>query len=604
MLEQLQTIDAVYKDARPMDTVERIKGILDEYGIRTVVTWGESNVPNCYSLRVNIEGTRVGTNGKGVTKEFALASGYGEFMERLQQGLIWRNKVQTEGNVSSSDAQSQPVSAEMLLERNPGWYAAYCQKLRRLTGISLTEKQIMAQYADGEGNVRATPFYCVTSGTTEYVPAELIKGVYGTNGGAAGNTLEEAIVQAISEIVERSHKLRVIFEGISVPEIPETVLQTCPIAYEIIGYLRNNGYRVIIKDCSLGTKFPVVCVCLVNTKTGKYHTHFGAHPNFEVALQRTLTETFQGRNIKHITRHEGFYYPTDNTFELRYLMTELVKGTSEKPPQFFFGRSEQPYSHAAGFSGRNNSECLRECINFFKEQGYDVLVRDSSCLGFPTCQVIVPGYSEALPHRLSSKYNDMRYHNYAKKTLRNPVTAGPEDMLGLMMYIMERNKYSISGMDSFLAESGIPACLTPAEEVRLMNLSLAYVSYSQGKKKDAVTYIGKALLTEDLEEEEYLICLKRYLSLQLNGYGPENIKDTLTFLHKPETVGRLYEHLDKRENPLNELVLRCDMQCRSDCRLYGLCKQKQADELVQLIINKSREVDQSKLIGYLKTVCQ
>lgn len=126
MLEQLQTIDAVYKDARPMDTVERIKGILDEYGIRTVVTWGESNVPNCYSLRVNIEGTRVGTNGKGVTKEFALASGYGEFMERLQQGLIWRNKVQTEGNVSSSDAQSQPGSAEMLLERNPGWYAAYC----------------------------------------------------------------------------------------------------------------------------------------------------------------------------------------------------------------------------------------------------------------------------------------------------------------------------------------------------------------------------------------------------------------------------------------------------------------------------------------------
>ena len=604
MLEQLQTVDAVYKDARPMDTVERIKGILDEYGIRTVVTWGESNVPNCYSLRVNIEGTRVGTNGKGVTKEFALASGYGEFMERLQQGLIWRNKVQTEGNVSSSDAQSQPVSAEMLLERNPGWYAAYCQKLRQLTGISLTEKQIMGQYTDSEGNVQATPFYCVTSGTTEYLPAELIKAVYGTNGGAAGNTLEEAIVQAISEIVERSHKLRVIFEEIAVPEIPEAVLKTCPIAYEIIGYLRDSGYRVIIKDCSLGTKFPVVCVCLINTKTGKYHTHFGAHPNFEIALQRTLTETFQGRNIKHITRHEDFYYPTDNTFELRYLMTELVKGTAEKPPHFFFACTDQPYNDATGFSGSNNRECLKECVAFFKEQGYDVLVRDCSCLGFPTCQVLIPGYSEALPHRLSSKYNDMRYHNYAKKTLRNPVAAGPEDMLGLMMYIMERNKYSISGMDSFFAESGIPARLSPEQESYLMNISLAHVSYTLGKKKDVVTYLGQILRADHPAEEDYLICVKRYLSLQLNGYKPEQIKDTLTFLHTPEIVCRLYDHLDKKENPLNELVLRCDMQCRSDCRLYGLCKQKQADELVQLIINKSREVDQSKLIGYLKTVCQ
>lgn len=600
MIDTITAAEAGYKDARPTDTVEKIKAILGRYGIETEECWSNSDVPHCYSLRINIVGTSIGANGKGINKEFALASGYGELIERFQQGLIWRNKVQIDGNVSSSDAQSVPVCAEALLQRNLRWYEAYARKLQQLTGISLTEKQIMAQYADRDGNVQATPFYCVNTATTEYLPAELIKAVYGTNGGAAGNTIEEAIVQAISEIVERSHKLRVIFEEIAVPEIPEEVLQSCPVAYEIIGFLRSSGYRVVIKDCSLGTKFPVVCVCLVNCKTGKYHTHFGAHPNFEIALQRTLTETFQGRNIKHITRHEDFYYTADNTFELRYLMTELVKGTSEKPPRFFFRQSEQPYSPSVGFSGGNNRECLKECFDFFREQGYDILVRDCSCLGFPTCQVIIPGYSEALPHRLSPKYNDMRYHNYAKKALQNPVCAGPEDLLGLMMHIVERNKHNIAGMDGFLAESGIPAVLPREEEAYLMNVSLAHVSYSLRKYKDAITYINQILYSESPEEEEYLICVKRYLSLQVNGYKPEEIEKTLMFLHNPETVHRLYSHLNSKQNPLNELVLRCDMQCQPHCRLYGRCKKKHTDELVQLIIDKSKEVDQSKLIEYLQ----
>lgn len=602
MSDCITIADAEYKDAHPIDTISRIKGILGQYGIETEEFWSESDVPHCYSLRINIVGTTIGANGKGITKEFALASGYGELIERLQQGLIWRNKVQVDGNVTSSDAQSQPVSAEALLAKKPHWYAAFSQKLNQLTGISLTEKQIMAQYTDRNGNVQATPFYCVNTGTTEYLPAELIKAVYGTNGGAAGNTREEALVQAISEIVERSHKLRVIFEDIAVPEIPDDVLQTCPVAYEIIGFLRNNGYRVIIKDCSLGTKFPVVCVCLVNSQTGKYHTHFGAHPNFEIALQRTLTETFQGRNIKRITNHEDFYFSADNTFALSYLMTELVKGTSQKPPSFFFRQSEQPYSHSVGFAGVNNRDCLKECFDFFRNQGYDVLVRDASCLGFPTCQVIIPGYSEALPHRLSPQYNDMRYHNYAKKALQNPVAANLEDQLGLMMHIVERNKHAIAGMEGFLSESGIPAVLSAGEENNLMNISLAHVSYTLRKYEDTISYINQVIRAGNAENEEYLLCVKRYLSLQVHGYKPDEIEKTLVFLHKPETVQRLYAHLNNKKNPLNDLVLRCDMQCRPDCRLYGRCKKKQTDELVQLIVNKSKEVDQSELIAYLNTI--
>lgn len=57
---------------------------------------------------------------------------------------------------------AQKAEPQAGLRRNasakPPWYEAYARKLHQLTGISLTEKQSMAQYTDRDGNVQATPF--------------------------------------------------------------------------------------------------------------------------------------------------------------------------------------------------------------------------------------------------------------------------------------------------------------------------------------------------------------------------------------------------------------------------------------------------------------
>ena len=79
--------DADFKDEKPVATVCRIKQILQALGIETREQWFDSSVPYCYSLRVSVVGTTFGVNGKGLTREFALASGYGELMERLQLGI-------------------------------------------------------------------------------------------------------------------------------------------------------------------------------------------------------------------------------------------------------------------------------------------------------------------------------------------------------------------------------------------------------------------------------------------------------------------------------------------------------------------------------------
>lgn len=86
-------VDEKFKDASPVDTVNRIKGILAAQNLSVTEDWFDSNVNNCYSLRVTIDGTKFGTNGKGVTKELANASAHAELMERLQSGLTGRHDL-------------------------------------------------------------------------------------------------------------------------------------------------------------------------------------------------------------------------------------------------------------------------------------------------------------------------------------------------------------------------------------------------------------------------------------------------------------------------------------------------------------------------------
>lgn len=590
MAEILVTADAEFKDARPIETVDRIKGILKKYGIETVEQWGQSNVPNCYSLRVTIAGTKIGTNGKGVNKEFALASGYGEFMERLQMGNIWKNKLSFEKG-SAADAHCQLVERDALLERNAKWYGIFCERLFAFTGIKMTPFELLNQFTDKNGMVEAVPYYCVTTGTFEHLPLEIVKSVYASNGGAAGNTLEEAIVQAISEIVERNHEMRVIDENIPVPEIPEDVLRRYPIAYQIILYLRVNGFRVVVKDCSLGTKFPVVCVCLVDTSTGKYHTHFGAHPNFEIALQRTLTETFQGRNLKNVATFSGLCYTEEDAHNYNRLIKEFTMGCTERKPQFFTDEAQEDYRPCPGFSGGNNRECLDECIEYFRDMGYDVLIRDNSCLGFPTCQVIIPGYSDVIAHRFSVKYGDYLYRAGANKTMRNPTAASAQDLYNFMVNMTKNADGDGSGGNG----NGAAAGYNPSKF--LMNAVQGYTYYAFGKRKEAIGFVAKMLTCCESKDVGYLICLRRYLSMELSGYTPEQIRKTLNYFHTEETVQKLYSFVDQGKNPFHDMVLQCDMNCGPHCRKYPGCNWMQIDRIAMMIMEEAKKMDQSAVVA-------
>ena len=77
-----------YKEVPPEETVKKIKSILKEMKIDVEEVWDKKSSVGTYSLRVRIKGTDMGQNGKGMTKEFAMASAYAEFLERFQNGVF------------------------------------------------------------------------------------------------------------------------------------------------------------------------------------------------------------------------------------------------------------------------------------------------------------------------------------------------------------------------------------------------------------------------------------------------------------------------------------------------------------------------------------
>jgi ribosomal protein S12 methylthiotransferase accessory factor len=279
---------------------------------------------------------------------------------------------------------------------------------------------------------------------------------------------------------------------------------------------------------------------------------------------------------------------------------KFVKGTWEKDAGFFVGEPQYPFHEDVGFTGKNNHELLLECVDFFKAQGCEILVRDGSSLGFPTYQVLIPGYSEVFTYRLDKKLYEFRYFDFAVKALRNPSKAGFDDLLGLLMH-MDQMKSSI-GSHGFLACSKISANLTPADEERLMAASLGYVQYTLGRYGTVVKYLNTLIDAYDGDDAAFLICLKRYLNLLESGTDKAQIRKILEFFHRESVVTRLYDILAKNGNPLEDFTLHCDMSCTENCPIYKVCFQKRTVALTHLINEKIKTLDFDAFVAKLQSL--
>lgn len=391
------------KDSSLEDTIFKLTGLLEDLGIKIEIASWRNPVPHVWSVHIrDADSPMCFTNGKGASKNAALCSALGEYLERISTNYFYSDYYLGE-EIAKSDFVHYP---------NEKWF-------KPGAADSLPEglmDENFLNYYHNDGELRFSHLYDTNSGNTErglcaipfvrqsdketiYVPVNLIANLFVSNGMSAGNTINEARVQALSEIFERAVKTEIIKSEIALPDVPKDVLARYPKIMEGINKLEEQGFPVLVKDASLGGRFPVMNVTLMNPRTGGVFASFGAHPSFEVALERTLTELLQGRSFEGLN---DFAPPTFNEFavtEHNNIVDHFVDSSGVISWKFFGEKS--PYEFTEwNFSGTTEEE-FNYLMGIFKEMEKEVYIADYEELGAKATRILVPGYSEIyLPEEL------------------------------------------------------------------------------------------------------------------------------------------------------------------------------------------------------------
>ena len=387
------------KDASLESTIHTMQQKLAARGFRLEESSWLNPVESIWSVHVrDQECPMLFANGKGATKLAARASALGEFFERLNTHYFWTHFYvgATRANrpfvhypqerwFAPMDDGKWPV--ELL---NPELHAFYNPE-------GEIDREVLVDLNSGNvaRGICALPYTRLRDGVKTWIPVNIIGNLYVSNGMAAGNTMMEARSQALSEIFERHIKNRIISEGLCLPEVPDAVIARYPgIAAGIKG-LREAGFGILVRDASLGGRYPVMNVTLLHPKDQGCFASFGAHPRFEIALERALTELLQGRALESL---EGFAEPGFDMDEITMasnLEIHFVDSSGVISWNFLGDTPDYPFSDW-NFSTTTAEDYAWLC-NCVQVEGKDIYVADFTEQGAYSCRILVPGMSEIYP---------------------------------------------------------------------------------------------------------------------------------------------------------------------------------------------------------------
>ncbi len=393
------------KDAALEDSIHTMTQKLFKLGFTIIEQSWLNPIANVWSVHIRDKDCPLlFTNGKGASKKAALASALGEFFERLSTHYFWADYY-----LGDSIANSKVVHYA-----NEKWFAL--DQPNALPKELLNEE--LKEFYDPEGmlslnqlidvnssntanrGVCALPYVCERTQQTTYFPVNVIGNLYVSNGMSAGNTKFEARVQALSEIFERFVKFKIIAEGISLPNVPSEILNQYPSIQAGIKELEQAGYGVLVQDASLGGKYPVMVVTLLHPKNQGVYASFGAHPKFEVALERALTELLQGRGLDALNGFAEAGFDRDEIASPQNLETHFIDSSGIISWEFLKNDADYEFVHWQVESEKNLQTTEEEydwLCDAIHQEGNDIYSADYQQLGVYACRILVPGMSEIYP---------------------------------------------------------------------------------------------------------------------------------------------------------------------------------------------------------------
>ena len=386
----------VGKDLPLEQTIANMTSILSDVGIKIEIASWRNIVPNVWSLHIREAASPMCfTNGKGSTKESALCSALGEYIERMSCNFFYNDYYFGE-EIANSKFVHYPN--EKWFKAGPddalpeGLMDEKCLQLYNPDNELRASHLIDTNSGHSERGICALPFTRNSDLETVYFPSNLLENIFVSNGMSAGNNLYEAKVQCLSEIFERAVKRQIIEEEIVLPDVPRDVLAKYPSILAGIEELEKKGFPVLIKDASLGGKFPVMCVALMNPKTGGVFASFGGHPSFEVALERSLTELLQGRSFEGLNDVPPPTFNSHALTEPSNFVLHFIDSTGAISWKFFSAKNDYEFCEW-DFSGTTEEENER-LMTILANLGKEVYVATYEDFGATACRIVVPGYSE------------------------------------------------------------------------------------------------------------------------------------------------------------------------------------------------------------------
>lgn len=393
----------VGKDLPLEQTIANMSGILADLGMKIEIASWRNIVPNVWSLHIrDAHSPMCFTNGKGATKEGALASALGEFIERLNCNFFYNDQFWGEDIASAAfvhypderwfkPGPKDELPTDILDE--------YCLKIYDRDG----ELRGSHLYDTNSGNTQrgicSLPFVRQSDNEVVYFPSNLIENLFLSNGMSAGNTLAEAQVQCLSEIFERAVKREILEGEMALPDVPQEVLAKYPGILAGIQGLEEQGFPVLVKDASLGGEFPVMCVTLMNPRTGGVFASFGAHPSLEVALERSLTELLQGRSFEGLNDLPQPTFEGQAVTEPNNFVEHFIDSSGVVSWRFFSAKPDFEFVEW-DFSGQGENSNTEEAATLFgilEDMGKEVYMAVYEHIGAKACRILVPDYSEIYP---------------------------------------------------------------------------------------------------------------------------------------------------------------------------------------------------------------
>jgi ribosomal protein S12 methylthiotransferase accessory factor len=361
---------------------------------------------NIYWGQIWIDSIRIVCNGKGITPELAEASAYAELAERFSAGLfypVFEERVRFNIPALYNEETNRFLNYEWM----DGYVHAHQDELEestlRIEDLLANERHLTEPDIEHIKNSRMARHwvdgFSLTREETVKVPVNFVTYIHASNGLAAGNTMEEAMIQASCEIFERHAQIQIIKPEKTVPSIdPDSVSNA--VIKDMIKFYHGNNVHVIIKDLSLGGVLPCIGVLFINHNLSPDRLEHkilipGVSFNMDEGLTRCFTESMQGRETLLAPRPQ-----LDKPFVHRsrvnnfYLLMKCC--ISPKDISFLEKGEMGAYRNTEVKDVFSEIQELKKICKYFNTDCI-LLNHTHPVLNFPVVRVIVPRVSDFLP---------------------------------------------------------------------------------------------------------------------------------------------------------------------------------------------------------------